>query len=59
MQDRHEGGEHRWQTIGMVEDMVILLVAHSVYDEQEEEVIRIISARKATKRERQRYEQVN
>ena len=59
MQDRHKGGEHRWQTIGMVEDMVILLVAHSVYDEQEEEVIRIISARKATKRERQRYEQVN
>lgn len=56
---RYEDGEHRWQTIGTVQDMVILLVAHTVYGEQEEEVIRIISARKATKRERQHYEQVN
>lgn len=58
IQDRHEEGEERWQTLGLVGGTVILLVAHTYReDEQDEEVIRIISARKATRRERQRYEQ--
>lgn len=55
IQDRHEDGEERWQTLGMVDGQAVLLVAHTV---QEDEVthIHIISARKATKHERKFYE---
>jgi len=60
-QDRIEGGERRWQTLGMVEGRVLLLVAHTFRDEDEDgeaiAVIRIISARAADRRERRRYEQ--
>ena len=55
--DRMEGGEERWHTLGIVEDVVLLLVTHTVRDDEGEEVIRIISARKATARERRHYEQ--
>ena len=27
-QDRHENGEYRWQTIGLVHGIVVILVAH-------------------------------
>jgi len=57
-QNRIENGEHRWQTIGMVDGHLLLLVAHSVgEDDNDTEVIRIISARKAEPKERKRYEQ--
>ena len=60
-QDRIEGGEQRWQTLGMVEGRVLLLVAHTIRDEDEDgrpiEIIRIISARAADRKERRRYEQ--
>ncbi len=57
-QDRIEGGEHRWQTIGLVEGVVLLLVAHTWQDHADgAEHIRIISARRATKQERKVYEQ--
>ena len=58
IQDRHENGEERWQTLGRIGHTVILLVAHT-YRENEagEEIVRIISARKATPKERRRYEQ--
>jgi uncharacterized protein len=55
--DRVEKGEQRWQTVGMVGHTVILLVAHTVSEHEGEEVIRIISARKATKHERKAYEE--
>ena len=56
-QDRIEGGEQRWQTLGMVGDYVVLLVAHTVSEPDEgTEVIRIISARAADRKERKRYE---
>lgn len=55
--DRHEDSEERWQTLGMVDDIVMILVAHTVFEDDHEEIIRIISARKATRRERQIYEQ--
>jgi uncharacterized DUF497 family protein len=57
IQDRHEQGEERWQTLGSIGGVVVLLVAHTYRESADEEVIRIISARKATRRERQRYEQ--
>jgi len=60
-QDRIEGGELRWRTLGMVEGRLLLLVAHTLWDEEEDgqpvEVIRIISAREADRREWRRYEQ--
>jgi uncharacterized DUF497 family protein len=55
--DRVENGEQRWQTLGLVGETVVLLVVHTVQEEHSEEVIRIISARKATSRERRHYEQ--
>jgi len=48
-------GEERWQTLGLVGGMVILLVAHTFYEENGEEIVRIISARKATPGERRIY----
>jgi uncharacterized protein len=56
-QDRIEGGEYRWQTVGMVEDNLLLLVAHVDREEDGALVIRIISARAATRKERRRYAQ--
>ncbi len=62
-QDRIEGGEQRWQTVGAVQGFVILVVAHTVTDENADggpvEIVRIISARRATPRERRRYENEN
>ncbi|HSY34623.1 MAG TPA: BrnT family toxin [Acidobacteriaceae bacterium] len=55
-QDREVDGEERWQTIGMAGGVLLLLVAHPFEDEDEEEVVRIISARKANVRERRQYE---
>jgi uncharacterized DUF497 family protein len=56
-QERIEGGEQRWQTIGLVHGVVLLLVAHTVTEADGRETIRIISARKADKTERRIYEQ--
>ena len=58
VQDRIENGERRWQSIGMLEGHLMLLVAHTVgVLGDASEVIRIVSARKADKKERKRYEQ--
>ncbi|MDG4877589.1 BrnT family toxin [Mesorhizobium sp. WSM4935] len=54
-QDRVEGNEYRWQTIGVIEGILVLLVAHADREEDGFDVIRIISARRATTRERRRY----
>ncbi|GAA5001686.1 BrnT family toxin [Acinetobacter puyangensis] len=56
IQDRHTDGEQRWQTIGMVKGVLMLLVAHTIFDEEDGEIIRIISAREVTKAEREKYE---
>jgi len=60
-QDRIEGREYRWQTLGMVNGCLLLLVAHTVsfgvdQDGRGYELIRMISARQATKKERKLYE---
>jgi uncharacterized DUF497 family protein len=56
-QDRVEAGELRWQTLGLAAGVVLLLVAHTVRNQDQDEIIRIISARKATRKERIRYVQ--
>ena len=49
--------EERWQTLGIVNGAVIVLVVHTVKEgEDGEEEIRIISARKATLVERETYD---
>ncbi|WP_208435062.1 BrnT family toxin [Bartonella phoceensis] len=59
-QDRIENGEYRWQTLGLVDGFLLLLVAHTVHDDKDGiEVIRIISARRANLKERKRYEEEN
>jgi uncharacterized protein len=50
-------GEGRWRTVGMPAGVVVLLVVHTYREEGGEEYIRIISARKATPRERRIYEE--
>lgn len=55
--ERHVDGEERWQAIGLAGEHVLLLVVHTSWDEDEVEIIRIISARKAEKHERKIYEE--
>ena len=53
-QDREADGEERWQTIGMIDGPRVLLVAHTFFEG--DELVEIISARKATRHERKKYE---
>jgi uncharacterized DUF497 family protein len=48
--------EERWITIGATKKGAFLVVGHLYSVTQVDEVIRIITARKATKRERELYE---
>ncbi|MFP4432459.1 MAG: BrnT family toxin [Spirochaetaceae bacterium] len=48
--------EERWITIGTTSARRLVVVAHLYFDEEDEEVIRIISAREATINERRQYE---
>jgi uncharacterized DUF497 family protein len=65
--DRVVDGEQRWQTLGMVRraggSLLVLLVAHTVREYPTHgtlfEVVRIISARRATPEERNGYEDDN
>ena len=54
--ERIVDGEERWQTMGLIGAIVVILVAHTCKEEEDEAVIRIISARKATLQERRQYE---
>jgi hypothetical protein len=54
-QDREVDGDLRWQAIGKASEAVLLLVAHAYKEEDDEERIQIISARKATAREAEAY----
>ena len=56
LQDREVDGEERWQTMGRVGGLLLLMVAHTVDEKEGDEIVRIISARKATAHERRGYE---
>ncbi|MBV5278615.1 MAG: BrnT family toxin [Campylobacteraceae bacterium] len=49
--------EERWITLGCSKHQKILVVANMFFDENGDEIIRIISARKANQKERTFYEQ--
>ena len=55
--DRNGHGEERWQAIGLVGSVWLLLVTHTYVEQNGEEIIRLVSARKATRRERALYEE--
>ncbi len=48
--------EERWITLGSTNSYKVLVVTNLFFDENAEEIIRIISARKANKKEREFYE---
>jgi hypothetical protein len=51
--------EQRWLTVGAIGAGSILLVVHTFYEKQDEEIIRIISARAAESHERRAYEEAH
>lgn len=55
--DRHEDGEGRWRTLGAVDGIMVVFIAHTLVGEEGVVEGRIISARLATRRERTWYEQ--
>ena len=65
--DRVVAGEQRWQALGLVEQEAgsfpLLVVAHTIREDLDDggflEVVRIISARRATAEERKGYEDEN
>ena len=50
-------GEQRWHAIGSIENIIVIVVVHTYREEVSDEVIRIISARRATRHERKLYAQ--
>jgi uncharacterized protein len=51
--------EERWITVGAIGPGSVLLVVHTFYEKQGEEIIRIISARAAESHERRAYEKAH
>ena len=60
VEDSSEYEEPRWHAFGMTADGLVLMVVHTILEDQESlvsvDIIRIISARQATRRERRTYE---
>jgi uncharacterized DUF497 family protein len=57
--ERVNDGEERWHAIGSIENIIVIVVVHTYREEASDEVIRIISARRATRHERKLYAQAN
>ena len=55
--DRVIDGEERWLAVGKVLQLHVLVVVHACRSRADQEVIRIISARRATSHERRLYEE--
>ncbi|MGD0223297.1 MAG: BrnT family toxin [Terriglobia bacterium] len=51
--------EERWITVGAIGPGSVLLVVHTFYEENEDEIIRIISPRAAGSHERSAYEKTH
>lgn len=52
----HSENEDRWVLLGKSLNETLLLVVHTFRDDNGKELVRIISARKATKKEKQAYQ---
>lgn len=54
--ERTIDGEPRWRAVGFAEGLILLVVVHTYSESPTGEIIRIISARQATRHERKLYE---
>jgi hypothetical protein len=50
-------GEVRWRALGLAGGLVVLVVVHTIRGVGQDEIIRLISARRATRMERNRYDE--
>ena len=58
--ERVQNGEERWQAIGIVQGTTLMLVvAHAYHEDEDGDVVRIISARRALRWERRLYDEAN
>lgn len=55
--DEHSENEDRWVLLGKSLNEILLLVVHTFVSNDGTEFVRIISARKATKKEKQAYQE--
>jgi uncharacterized DUF497 family protein len=55
--DRIEDGEVRWRITGFMDNAAVLFVAHTIREVEGDEIVRIISARLATRKECKFYGQ--
>ena len=53
----HSKNEDRWILLGKSLNEIILVVVHTFRNNEDTEFVRIISARKATKKEKQTYQE--
>jgi uncharacterized DUF497 family protein len=54
--ERTKDGEPRWHALGFADSLILLVVVHTYRETGSTEIIRIISARQATRHERKLYE---
>ena len=59
LRDPGSEDEERWITVGAIGPGLVLLVVHTSYEKRDEELIRVISARAASSRERKAYEEIH
>lgn len=57
--DESSEEEERWITLGAISERAILVVVHTWFEAEGEDVTRIISARAAESRERKTYEEAH
>ena len=55
-EDEMAGAEQRWKAIGLIGGIAVILVVYTDREQGGEEVVRIISARKAAAPERKTYD---
>jgi uncharacterized DUF497 family protein len=56
LDDREDYGEERWIGVGMLDARIVVIVFAERY-ENNDEIVRVISLRKALKHERSQYQQ--
>jgi len=59
LEDRAVEGEQRWKALGLIGRATVVLVVHTYQEMDTEAVIRIISARRATRPERKDYDEAH
>jgi len=58
LDERFSYFEERWITVGRIGEAGVVVVAHLYYTDDGDEVVRLISAREATRNELRQYEEL-